>query len=155
MPICNCCNENKPDEAFSYRNKKEGIRHKKCKECVAKVVKQHYENNKDDYKERAKNNRHNEYAKTKQLIRNLKPKCVICGEDWPAALDFHHINPSEKEFQVVASYSRKKIVAEAQKCIVLCSNHHRKFHSGHKETVEKVNALVAQLVEAVGSNPFC
>lgn len=155
MPICSCCKEDKPVDAFSFRNKKEGIRHKKCKTCVGKVLQKHYENNKDDYKKRAKNNRHNEYEKTKQLLRSLKTSCVICGEDWPAALDFHHIDPSEKDHGVSEKKSRRKMIAESEKCIVLCSNHHRKFHSGHKETVEKVNALVAQLAEAVGSNPSC
>jgi hypothetical protein len=70
-------------------------------------------------------------------------KCNRCDENHPACLDFHHTDPSEKDFSV-ASYSLKKVVddlpvvlAEIQKCIVLCSNCHRKEH--HNQRIEKMS----------------
>lgn len=63
-------------------------------------------------------------------------KCSNCPEDHPACLTFHHINPEEKETEVdqaVASHwSKKRILKEIKKCIVLCSNCHNKHHFGYK-----------------------
>lgn len=59
-------------------------------------------------------------------------KCVVCGEDHPACLDFHHNDPSIKEKGVTEmvwrSWSKSRIIREIEKCTVMCSNCHRKFH---------------------------
>ena len=58
-------------------------------------------------------------------------KCQICGYDrCLRSLDFHHINPSEKEFSI-SSMSRRSIVKiknELDKCILVCSNCHGEIH---------------------------
>lgn len=71
---------------------------------------------------------------TKQrMIDSFNGKCGICGYNTcPEALDFHHLDPSKKEFsfgQVRAScVSWKKIVIELRKCVCVCSNCHREVH---------------------------
>jgi hypothetical protein len=54
----------------------------------------------------------------------------MCGEKHPAALDFHHTDPSTKKASVgsLNMDSIAAINAEIAKCIVLCSNCHRKLH---------------------------
>ena len=63
-------------------------------------------------------------------VRSLRLKCQICGENHPACLDFHH--EGKKDFNVSLAwrdgYSKEKILAEIKKCVVLCSNCHRKLH---------------------------
>jgi len=62
-------------------------------------------------------------------------KCTKCGFNHPAALDFHHTNPSEKENLVSALVSMGCFTAamkEVQKCIVLCANCHRIHHYNEK-----------------------
>lgn len=58
--------------------------------------------------------------------------CYECGEDHPAALDFHHRDPEEKELEVhrlLRTFrSFERILEEIAKCTVLCSNCHRKHH---------------------------
>lgn len=58
--------------------------------------------------------------------------CERCGENHPACLDFHHLNPAEKDFNIsemLTKYgSKKRILEEVAKCVVLCSNCHRKEH---------------------------
>ena len=59
-------------------------------------------------------------------------KCVSCGyNDHPAALQFHHTNPSEKEF-TISTYLIKRtwdeIKLELDKCTMLCSNCHAIQH---------------------------
>ena len=72
-------------------------------------------------------------AKKKQALREWKQtlQCARCEETHPACLEFHHPDPSRKEFSIAAAGNRAlaTIQAEAAKCIVLCANCHRKEHA--------------------------
>ena len=50
-----------------------------------------------------------------------------------AALEFHHKNPDEKEFQIdmrhFSNNSLEKLQTELDKCILLCANCHRETHN--------------------------
>lgn len=65
----------------------------------------------------------------------LGGKCSICGYNkCLAALDFHHINPNEKEFIITGRIrSWNKIENELKKCVLVCSNCHREIHNPDKE----------------------
>ena len=56
--------------------------------------------------------------------------CERCGEDRPAALDFHH--PDSKDIGVSQmvnhGYSKRRIREEIDRCVVLCANCHRTKH---------------------------
>ena len=125
---CTRCNEVKEDTLFSWKNKTLGIRMGHCKACHSLYAKQHYIANKAAYVARAKASSSDNYAKTRELVLSLKVHCVKCGENHPAALDFHHTDPTQKEIAISAATSRKVILAEVEKCIVLCANCHRKLH---------------------------
>ena len=69
-----------------------------------------------------------------QLINELGSKCSRCGYSKNfSALEFHHNNPSQKNFQLdLRSLSNRKwesILVEADKCILLCSNCHAEEHN--------------------------
>lgn len=58
-------------------------------------------------------------------------KCSRCNYDrCITALDFHHINPEEKDFTIAKYYnlSWDKIKIELDKCILVCANCHREIH---------------------------
>ncbi len=59
-------------------------------------------------------------------------KCEICGyNNCPEALDFHHKNGENKEFNITKGFykfGKEKILEEIEKCVVLCSNCHRELH---------------------------
>lgn len=59
--------------------------------------------------------------------------CSKCGENHVATIEFHH-NSAGKEMEiskmVSEGYSVKRITQELKKCIVLCSNCHKKTHYG-------------------------
>lgn len=61
--------------------------------------------------------------------------CTNCSESDLATLDFHHTDPSVKEGSVMQMLnefrSKDAILKEVAKCVVLCSNCHRKFHVGN------------------------
>jgi len=57
-------------------------------------------------------------------------KCVACGySKCSAALDFHHINPEEKE-GLRQDWCFEKNKSELDKCVLLCANCHRELHAG-------------------------
>ena len=64
--------------------------------------------------------------------KNAHCECSECGEGRPPALDFHHVNPSEKEMgvskMVAFGYAKENIRAEIEKCEILCANYHRFEH---------------------------
>jgi hypothetical protein len=64
-----------------------------------------------------------------------KLSCTKCGFAHLAALDFHHEDPSEKEYDVnrlISNGQFKKAYEEIEKCIVLCANCHRIHHYNEK-----------------------
>ena len=67
-----------------------------------------------------------------QAIKLLGGKCCICGYDKCVdALEFHHLNPLEKDFKVGSGniMSWKDYKKEVLKCILVCSNCHKEIHS--------------------------
>ena len=90
------------------------------------------------------------------LIKVFGSKCCICGfNKWQSALEFHHINPEEKEFGLTTSSTTKAIekqLEEMKKCILVCSNCHRGIHSNNLTIPENWkdfynNNIAKQLIE--------
>lgn len=65
-------------------------------------------------------------------IKHKGGKCEICGySNNIAALDFHHLDPNEKEFNLsekVRDAGWDRIKTEVEKCQLLCANCHRELH---------------------------
>lgn len=73
--------------------------------------------------------------------RDMRQKCLDylgaycrqCGFDkHPSALEFHHIDPSEKDagYGHYRYWTWERAKKEMDKCTVLCSNCHRAHHAG-------------------------
>lgn len=70
-----------------------------------------------------------------KLITCMGSKCQICSYNkCNDALEFHHLDPLEKDFSLGAIRANPKnwetIKKELEKCILLCANCHREVHSG-------------------------
>ena len=65
-----------------------------------------------------------------QAIAYKGGECEHCGYNkYEGALEFHHTDPSEKDFKVSTTrYAFSKIKKELDKCILLCANCHREEH---------------------------
>jgi hypothetical protein len=64
-------------------------------------------------------------------------RCQICGYDrCLRALDFHHVDPTTKRFNVAGSHLRSCDVlrAELEKCVLVCSNCHNEIDVGAAHT---------------------
>lgn len=79
----------------------------------------------------------NEYCIIRWIDRKKKAieykggKCQKCGYDKHyGALEFHHINPSEKDcdWSKLRLKNWSKIKEELDKCICVCANCHREIH---------------------------
>ena len=68
------------------------------------------------------------------LIEEAGGSCVICGYDrCPAALHFHHIDPSTKQFHLSMQGVTRALAAaraEMAKCVLLCANCHAEVEAG-------------------------
>lgn len=92
--------------------------------------KKYYEKNKAKVQAAVNINRRT----ARQAFRMFKASlsCTKCGENHPATLDFHHHTPHKDNIKI------SKLLADGrfslamseikEKCIVLCSNCHRKHH---------------------------
>lgn len=98
------------------------------------VVREHYAKNKSYYFDR--NKRRRAAARAYLASQKEKLRCEECGESHIACLDFHHLDPAQKDISVGEMISRgdsvRKIAAEIDKCAVLCANCHRKLHYEEK-----------------------
>jgi hypothetical protein len=104
------------------------------KEKSAGYSKRYYEKNKE--KVLASTQANKARGREKWDLYKSTIKCARCPEDHIACMDFHHMDPSEKEYEVsklVSNGMYTKAYKEIKKCIVLCANCHRKHH--HKEKV--------------------
>jgi hypothetical protein len=103
-----------------------------CKPCRKSKTKSNYYKNKEKWNETSRKNKQKQRDKINEIKNNLS--CLKCGETRNHLLDFHHKDPSKKDFQISQGerYGWKKIEKEIKKCIPLCSNCHRDFHYHEK-----------------------
>lgn len=70
------------------------------------------------------------------MVEMMGGKCVDCGltmgNEWPSAcFDFHHLEGKEQNLaQLTHAWKSMygRVLAELKKCVLLCSNCHRKRH---------------------------
>ena len=69
----------------------------------------------------------------KDAVNYKGGKCERCGYNkCLGALDFHHLDPSKKEFILSAMYRYNwelTVVPELDKCILVCKNCHTEIHT--------------------------
>ena len=67
-------------------------------------------------------------------------RCKKCFH--PVCMDFHHIDPTTKEFEIGSNSfrcSRERTLKEMAKCVLLCANCHRltEYEKHHPQVLEK------------------
>ena len=133
---CKDCAKEYASEYRSLERNKEKISeyHKtRMKNIETRTAKNKYTNEyrKRDYV-KAKNvekNREWKMQEKQKAVDYLGGKCSSCGySKCLTALEFHHVNPSEKElYNSHWTFERNK--NELDKCVLLCANCHREEHA--------------------------
>lgn len=114
---CSRCRKVRPIKDFYRRTTRKGETYFSwCKKCT----KQYDVDSKRIFKQKC--------------VDFLGGKCVRCGyAKCASAFDFHHRDPSKKDFQISEFRSRKYlsaiIIKELKKCDLLCANCHREEHA--------------------------
>jgi hypothetical protein len=105
---------------MSYRNK----------EDLKAYLRKHYLENKPKYQKSKQRARRRNKAYIDKFKRSHG--CQLCSESEVCALDCHHISDKDATLNqaITDRWSIERINAELKKCIVLCSNCHRKLHAG-------------------------
>ena len=129
-------------------------------EKVKESQKKYRETNPEKVKERRKNwamaNKElvNHYSKNHRDTRRefldiikLEEGCQTCGyNEHPRALQFDHINPAEKLFNIahLLTCSMDKLLTELEKCRVLCANCHsiHSWQEQHWKSKDKENPKI-------------
>lgn len=130
---CNTCGKTLPIEQF-YKDKSAKDGHKNtCRECQCNFVKSYRQRNLEKVKayqaEYREKNRERQETERKQKYNSLKTSCAKCGENRFYLIQFHHIDPTTKLFNITEGGSRNRnIEKEVKKCVCLCSNCHDEFH---------------------------
>lgn len=103
--------------------------------CCYGCRNKYYSGEKGKHKPKCKRNRSwdqkNIRYKKEKAVAYKGGRCEKCGYNkCIGAMDFHHINPEEKMYDVKNLMARRweLIQLEIDKCILLCSNCHREEH---------------------------
>ena len=113
--ICTACGTEHPNTAeFFYAVRSRRTLSAECKKCFKSRI--------------------SDRAKAQKLFCSTEKggKCVVCGyQRYIGSLAFHHLDPSEKEFNFRDSCrSQDVLLKELEKCILVCSNCHGEIHGG-------------------------
>ena len=129
--ICSKCKRDLPLSNYVWRFKSKGIRKHNCKDCDKIYKAEYYRNNSEKCKAKVAQDKRDRVALFKQYKSNLK--CAACPESESCVIDFHHVDPTTKKFDVsqkVWETSWDTLLIEINKCIPLCKNCHAKLHNG-------------------------
>lgn len=92
----------------------------------------------------------------KKAVELLGGKCCMCGYNkLCAALDFHHVDPTQKRYEWDKLRLRKwkDVIEELKKCILVCRNCHAEIH--WKETEDSKNGNNLLNLKALKSTGKC
>ena len=68
--------------------------------------------------------------------------CQVCGYNkYQGALEFHHLDPNEKDFGIGQSGITRvweDVKKELDKCICVCSNCHKEIHAEFVDVTERL-----------------
>lgn len=105
-----------------------------CKECRRNKNLNNFYKASDKWKATHKKTRDEKQRKINE-IKEQSNGCSRCNEKRIYLLDFHHLDSSQKDFQISNGSSKgwNNILKEIQKCILLCKNCHCEFHYFEKQ----------------------
>jgi hypothetical protein len=114
-----------------------------CRGCRSAYKREHYLANKQRYVDQARARKQIlRMQRTTYLLRYFtEHPCTDCGESDPVVLEFDHLEPDAKCFNIGQSLpyrSWQTILEEIAKCDVVCANCHRRRTARRKGSLRAV-----------------
>lgn len=162
MKLCPTCNIEKDESEFGKNSStKDGLFYQ-CKECKREYDRKHYNKNREHILQTKREQYHNniehykayhrEYDKKRHLrMLALRTPCVKCGEDKLYLIDYHHINPKDKLYNVNRVQHCNVGKEEIKKCVCLCRNCHTEYHYIYGN---QPKYPIETLSEYIGQDPY-
>lgn len=128
MKICLSCKQEKPESDFSRKG--DGLQ-SRCKSCYTIYHRQYYEKNKEKYFAKNRLNKNRQRNRLKKILLSVKQRpCQDCGGVFhPWVMELDHRENTIKVESVSNLVGRgcpdEKLLAEIEKCDVVCANCHR------------------------------
>lgn len=130
--VCSVCKHEKPLTDFNKKSRNKDGLQLHCRICNSEILKNWYAKNRKHQLDKNMNRKRllrKQYNNYKQQLQ-----CSCCPEKEPCCLEFHHKDGKQKDFNLAIAaaygYSWDRILEEIEKCIVVCSNCHKKIHKG-------------------------
>ena len=134
--ICSKCKQKKELSQFNKNKTRKDGHHTYCRKCSKDHYRRYYRRNSCEERQRLSTSRKKRIINIRERSHQYKVEkgCHFCDENARVCLDFHHIDPSTKSAHISELVSRgspwERVLEEIDKCIVVCSNCHRKVHAG-------------------------
>jgi hypothetical protein len=155
LKTCYTCNTSKPLSEFNKCSSRGDGLQGNCKVCDRERVSADYysKNRRAACTLRTKQRR----QECKQIVDDIKAHCCCakCKESSAFCLDFHHLSNKDESISYLLSVkSKQRLLQEIRKCIVLCSNCHRKVHARLYEMQKlEIQFSKEKIAECMKANP--
>lgn len=131
MRICGVCHQEKPDEAYNFRNKALAKRHSVCKVCKRTYSMRYYRKNSATYSCSRKVRVYKYRIRNRLAVADYLAShpCVDCRESDPLVLEFDHVVGRKLKAVstlIMEGSALPVLVEEIAKCVVRCANCHRR-----------------------------
>jgi hypothetical protein len=130
---CTKCQEEKSLDNFRNSQRSKDGKGNWCKPCFRQHEKDHWKNN-PERRQKTKDRQKVATQKLRTFVFSYLSEhhCEICEENDPIVLEFDHLDPTQKSFNISdatsghTSKGLKTLKEEIAKCRVLCANCHRR-----------------------------
>ncbi len=149
---CSRCRTYHRLEAFAWKRKDRGQRNSYCRRCQKAYGREHCDANKQWYLDQALASKNRlRHERTQWLLGYFREHpCVDCGETDPIVLEFDHLRDKEFDVGTFVSCRWEAVLAEIEKCEVVCANCHRRRTARRRPTVR---LLLLEVERAAGIEP--
>jgi hypothetical protein len=128
---CSICKHTLALNEFNkHKDRSDGLQ-SHCRDCNKKRSKKYYSDNKEKHYKIISERKSKVTQQNRQFVYNyvIENGCVDCGENTPECCDFDHVHGDKKanlSHMIHHGYSLSSILKEMSKCVIRCSNCHRK-----------------------------
>lgn len=147
---CTACGRTRPLTEFNRNARRADGLQTICRACSAVRSRRYYLEHTTAHREttRARRAKRRRWYTVRPDELKAHLGCATCPERDVACLEFHHLDPNEKDIDLARAVSCEwawdRVLGEIRKCACLCANCHRKVHAGRFGVTEAMRCVVPE-----------